>query len=159
MRPGGYTVPSQGQCVWGPGSRIDIVARWLIKEEPTHYSFADLVSDGRTRWDGVRNPLALRHLRAMRKGDTAIYYHSGKERACVGVVRVTSDPRPDPRDPPGSVVVDIEPLRALARPVTLAEIRGDPAFEGFDLVRIARLSVMPVDAPQWKRILALAGSS
>ena len=144
---------------YGAGSLAGLVAHWLIKEEPTHYSFADLVSDGRTRWDGVHNPLALRHLRAMRRGDTAIYYHTGKERACVGIARVTTDPRPDPSDRRGSFLVDVEPVRALARAVTLAEIKADASFEGFDLVRIGRLSVMPVDEPRWQRILALSDST
>ncbi len=136
----------------------DPVAHWLIKEEPTHYSYADLVRDGRTTWEGVHNALALRHLRAMRRRDTAIFYHSGSERACVGIVRISSGPRPDTRDPRGSVVVDVEPVRALKHPVPLSAIKADPRFEGFELVRMGRLSVMPVDDARWKRILELAAA-
>ncbi|MGI0055515.1 MAG: EVE domain-containing protein [Thermoplasmata archaeon] len=134
------------------------MAYWLLKEEPTHYSYADLTREGRTRWDGVHNALALRHLRSMKVGDLAFFYHTGEERACVGVVRVTSAPRPDDRDPRTSVVVDVEPVRALERPVTLSEMKVDPVFTGFALVRIGRLSVVPVDKPRWDRILRLARS-
>jgi predicted RNA-binding protein with PUA-like domain len=132
------------------------MAHWLVKEEPTHYAFADLVRDGRTDWSGVHNALALRHLKSMRVGDEGIYYHSGDVRACVGLVRVVTTPRPDPKDDRGSWTVDLAPVAALARPVGLAEIRADPVFEGFDLVRIGRLSVLPVPDAMWKRILALA---
>lgn len=130
------------------------MAHWLVKQEPTAYSFGRLVREGRTRWDGVHNPLALRHLRAMRPGDEALFYHSGDERACVGILRVTSKPHPDPEDPRGSWYVDVTAVRPLARPVPLSEIRGDPAFEGFALLRISRLSVMPVPDPLWTRLLA-----
>ncbi|HTS34009.1 MAG TPA: EVE domain-containing protein [Thermoplasmata archaeon] len=132
------------------------MAHWLVKQEPTSYSFSTLLRDGRTRWDGVHNALALRHLRAMRPGDEAIFYHSGGERACVGILRVASSPRPDPGDSRGSWFVEVTPVRALARPVPLAEIRADRAFEGFTLLRMSRLSVMPVPEPMYARLLALS---
>ena len=132
------------------------MAHWLVKEEPTHYSWTDLARDGRTEWDGVHNALALRYLRSMAPGDEAIFYHSGEERACVGIVSVVTRPRADPNDERGSWSVGVRPVRALERPVPLREIRSDPAFAGFDLLRISRLSVLPVPAPMWKRILSLA---
>lgn len=134
------------------------MARWLLKEEPGHYAWSDLVRDRRTSWNGVHNALALRHLRAMRPGDTAFYYHSGSERAVVGVVRVVTPPRPDPDDPRGSVTLDIAPVRELRRPVPLAELRNDPAFAGFDLLRLPRLSVLPVPDVVWDRLVALGSS-
>ena len=134
------------------------MSKWLVKEEPSHYSWADLERDGRTEWDGVHNALALRHLKSMAPGDEAIFYHSGDERSCVGIVGVVSAPRPDLADPRGSWSVEVRPLRALARPVPLSVIRADPRFEGFDLVRISRLSVLPVPEPMWRRILALGAA-
>ena len=126
---------------------------WLLKEEPTHYSFDDLVKDGRTRWDGVKNPLARKHLREVRRGDRILYYHTGKEKAIVGIARAASDARPDPeaRDE-RAVVVDVEPVEKLRRPVTLSEVKKDPGFKDFPLVRLPRLSVMPVTAEQWSRL-------
>jgi len=135
------------------------MAKWLIKEEPDHYAWSDLVQEGRTEWDGVHNALALRHLRAMSPGDEAIVYHTGEVRACVGLARVTGAPHPDPGEGEGSWSVEVRPLRPLDRPVSLAEIRGDPAFAGFDLLRISRLSVLPVPEPMWRRILALAATA
>jgi predicted RNA-binding protein with PUA-like domain len=132
------------------------MAKWLLKEEPTHYSWQDLARDGRTEWDGVHNALALRHLRAMAPGVEAIYYHTGDVRSCIGVVSVTSTPHPDPGDERGSWSVEVRPGRPLARSVSLAEIRADPAFAGFALLRISRLSVLPVPDPMWKRILELS---
>ncbi len=132
------------------------MARWLVKEEPTHYAFADLVRDGRAAWTGVHNPLAQRHLRSMRPGDRVFYYHTGSERAVVGVAEVVSEPRLDPRDPRGAFTVDLKPVRALPRPVTLAEIRNDPRLASMPLVRISRLSVQPVKLDEWKRIEVLA---
>ena len=134
------------------------MAHWLLKEEPKHYAWSDLVRDGRTRWNGVHNALALRHLRAMRPGDTAFYYHSGSERAVVGIVRVVTAPRPDPDDPRGSVTLDVEPVRPLKRPVSLAELRDNPAFSGFLLLRLPRLSVVPVATETWDRLLELGAS-
>jgi len=134
------------------------VNTWLLKTEPDDYSFADLERDGRTVWSGVANTAALIHMRSVRKGDEAIVYHTGGERAAVGLARVTSDPYPDPAaGDPRLVVFDIVPVRGLARPVTLAEIKTDPAFAGFDLVRQPRLSVMPVPPALRRRLLALGG--
>lgn len=133
------------------------MAYWLLKTEPEEYSYDDLVRLGRDRWNGVSNPTALRHLRAMRPGDQALIYHTGKEKAVVAVAEVVSDPYPDPEAQSDKrVVVDVAPRRRLARPVTLAEIKADPAFADWELVRISRLSVMPVPETHWDRILALA---
>jgi predicted RNA-binding protein with PUA-like domain len=130
---------------------------WLVKEEPTHYGFDALVKDGRAVWSGVRNALAQKHLRAVKKGDRIFYYHTGDERAVVGIARALSDPYPDPEDPTGKwVAVDIAPVGRLPSPVTLAEIKADRAFKDFPLVRIARLSVMPVTDVEWARIMGMA---
>ena len=128
---------------------------WLFKEEPTHYSFDKLVRDRNTVWSGVKNPLAQKHLRAVRKGDSIFYYHTGNEKAVVGIAKALGDAYPDPKDKTGKQsVVDVVPSRKLPRPVTLAEIKADPAFKTFPLVRISRLSVMPVTDAEWKRIEA-----
>ena len=135
------------------------MATWLFKEEPTSYSFEDLVRDGRTRWSGVRNPLAQKHLHAVRKGDRVLYYHTGNEKAVVGVARAVTDAFPDPADRTGRrAAVDIAPVRRLPRPVALALIKADRSFAGFPLVRISRLSVMPVGAREWARIEKLAAA-
>jgi len=126
---------------------------WLVKEEPTHYSFDALLRDRKAVWSGVRNALAQRHLRAVQKGDRVLYYHTGNEKAVVGIARAVSAAYPDPEDTTGTyVAVDLAPVARLPRPVTLAEIKADPAFEDFPLVRIARLSVMPVTDAEWARI-------
>jgi len=131
--------------------------RWLLKTEPREYSFEDLLWDGRTQWDGVANPLALRHLGAIRPGDDLLIYHTGTVRAVVGVARAASRPYPDPaRGDPRLLVVDVVPVRPLPRPVPLATIKADPRFRGFDLVRLPRLSVLPVPPPLWRAILAMA---
>ena len=130
---------------------------WLLKTEPTVYSFADLERDGRTVWDGITNNAALKHIRSVREGDEALVYHTGEERAAVGIARIATAPYPDPHvGDPRLVVFDLEPVRRLPRPVTLAEVKADPAFAGFALVREPRLSVMPVPPALWKRLLALA---
>jgi predicted RNA-binding protein with PUA-like domain len=132
---------------------------WLVKEEPSHYAFDALVRDGRTRWSGVKNPLAQKHLRAMAKGDRVFYYHTGTEKAIVGIAKVLGEPYPDPDDRTGrAVVVDLAPVRRLPAPVTLAAIKADRFFADFPLVRMPRLSVMPVSDAQWERILEMAGS-
>ena len=132
--------------------------RWLFKEEPTHYPFDQLVKDGKTTWDGVENNLALKHLRNVRKGDSILYYHTGEERRVVGIMSAVSDPYPDPaRDDGRFVVVDVSPVRKLPRPVTLAEIKADERFSGFDLIRIGRLSVMPVPERFWAAIMEDGG--
>lgn len=134
--------------------------RWLIKSDPEEYSASDLERERQTLWDGVRNALAQKHMRAMRTGQPVLVYHTGAERAVVAVGRVAGDPRPDPADPSGKAVcVPIAFERRLARPVPLTEIRQDPAFADFDLLRMSRLSVMPVGPTHWKRLLELARSS
>ncbi len=131
--------------------------QWLFKEEPSSYSYDALVADGQTEWAGVKNPLAQKHLRSVKKGDRVFYYHTGKEKAIVGIARAVSDPYPDPADSTGKrVVVDIVPLRKLARPVTLAEIKARKAFASFPLTRIPRLSVMPVSDREWADIEKLS---
>ena len=126
---------------------------WLFKEEPSSYSFDDLTRDGQTSWAGVRNPLAQKHLRSVKKGDRIFYYHTGGEKAIVGVMRAVSDPYPDPKDASGKLsVVDVAPLQPLKRPVTLAEVKASKAFVSFPLTRLPRLSVMPVSDAEWTEI-------
>jgi len=130
---------------------------WLFKTEPSAYSFARLEADGRTVWDGVKNALALRHLAAVATGDEVLVYHTGDEKAAVGIARVARGAYPDPKQKGAKlVVVDLEAVRALQRPVTLAEMRGNAKLAGFDLLRLPRLSVMPVSAAQWTEILRMA---
>ncbi|PYR34941.1 MAG: EVE domain-containing protein [Acidobacteria bacterium] len=130
---------------------------WLFKEEPSHYSFDALVKDKRTVWSGVKNPLAQKHLHAVKQGDQIFYYHTGDEKAVVGIAKALGDAYPDPNDKSGKhAVVDVAPVRPLERPVTLAEIKADPAFASFALVRISRLSVMPVSSDEWRRIERMA---
>jgi predicted RNA-binding protein with PUA-like domain len=129
---------------------------WVLKTEPSEYGFPDLVRDRRTRWEGVSNPVALKHLRSMQEGDDALIYHTGNEKAVVGLARVASAPYPDPKDAK-LVVVDVEPVKPLRRPVTLAEIKAEPAFADLGLVRVPRLSVVPVEPAQWKRLLGMGG--
>src|ERR687888_1118330 len=115
---------------------------WLFKEEPTHYSFDDLVKDRKTVWSGVKNPLAQKHLHAVKKSDRIFYYHTGDEKAVVGIAKALGDAYPDPKDRSGKqAVVDVAPVGKLNRPVTLAEIKADSSFKDFPLVRISRLSV------------------
>jgi len=126
---------------------------WLFKEEPTHYSFDTFVKDKRTVWSGVKNPLAQKHLHGVKNGDRVFYYHTGDSRAIVGIAKAIGDAYADPKDKTGKhAVVDVAPVRKLARPVTLAEIKADPAFKNFPLVRLSRLSVMPVTDEEWDRI-------
>jgi predicted RNA-binding protein with PUA-like domain len=137
-----------------------MIMNWLFKEEPANYSFDALVKDGKTVWSGVKNPLAQKHLRSVKKGDTIFYYHTGDEKSVVGIARATGDAYSDPDDKTGkAAVVDIAPVKKLARPVTLKEIKADPAFKDFALVRISRLSVMPVSAAEWRRIEKLSTST
>lgn len=129
------------------------MAIWLFKTEPGDYSYADLERDGKTVWDGVGNNWALKNLREVRKGDRALIYHTGKDKAVMGEAKVTSDPYPDPElDDPKMAVVDVEPMRAWKSPVKLAEIKADPAFADFMLVKFSRLSVMPVETKVLKRL-------
>ena len=133
---------------------------WLVKEEPSSYSFESLVRDGSTRWSGVRNPLAQRHLAAVRRGDRIFYYHTGTERSIIGIARATGDPRRDPDDPRGrAVIVEIAPVGRLARAVPLAEIKTLKAFAGHPLVRLPRLSVIPIDDRQWAAIEKAAAAA
>ena len=130
---------------------------WLLKTEPGEYSYDDLERDGKSRWEGVRNNTALLHLRAMKAGDSAFIYHSGKEKRIVAIARIASGPFPDPRaKDPRFVVVDVVPVKRLAGPVPLAEIRKAAELKTIDLVRQSRLSVMPVSEQHWKRILSMA---
>ena len=130
---------------------------WLVKTEPGEYSYADFARDGTAEWDGVTNPLAQRHLRAMRLGDVCVVYHSGPERAAVGLARVTRASYPDPTDPSGKRVrVDLRAERPLGRAVPLAALKADPAFADSPLVRMARLSVLPLEPEQLATIERLA---
>jgi predicted RNA-binding protein with PUA-like domain len=132
---------------------IRLMAQWLLKEEPDHYGYEQLERDRKTVWSGVRNPLAQKHLRSIRRGDRIFYYHTGKQKAVVAVAKAASDAYPDPNDSAGSsFVVDVVPDTPLPRPVTLAEIKADSSFATFPLVRMSRLSVMPVTDDEWKRI-------
>ena len=132
------------------------MAFWLMKSEPASYGWDDLVRDGGTLWDGVRNNAARLHLRAMKPGDEAFFYHSMADKAVVGVMRVSGPAKPDGED--GNwVKVPVEPVRALARPVTLAEIKAEPKLAKMELIRQSRLSVAPVRAGEWAKVLAMAG--
>jgi predicted RNA-binding protein with PUA-like domain len=136
-----------------------VPAYWILKTDADTYSFDQLAHERRAVWDGVSNALALKHIRSMAKGDRAFIYHSGDEKALVGLARIASDPYPDPKaGDPKLTVVDVEAGSPLARPVTLAAIKSDPAFADLGLVRMSRLSVVPVPADQWKRLLAMAGA-
>jgi predicted RNA-binding protein with PUA-like domain len=133
--------------------------RWLFKTEPRAYAYADLERDGRTVWDGVTNALALAHLRSVAAGDEVLIYHTGDEKAAVGLARVVRSAYPDPRRKDARlVVVDIVPVRALADPVPLAAMRANPRLAGFDLLRLPRLSVMPVSAAHWAAVVRMARS-
>jgi predicted RNA-binding protein with PUA-like domain len=133
------------------------MANWLFKEEPDHYSLEDLFRDKRAVWDGIENNLALKHLRSVTKGDRVLYYHTGTEKAVVGVMEVVKGPYGDPtRDDARFVVVDVKPVFRLDRPVSLAEIKSNPRFADFALVRNSRLSVMPVTDEQWTEIERLS---
>src|ERR1700693_6498147 len=114
---------------------------WLFKEEPTHYSYDDLVRDGKTSWSGVKNPLAQKHLRSVKKGDRIFYYHTGDEKAVVAIAKAASDAYADPKDKGGKLVtMDIVPVKRLPRPGTLAEIKGKPVFADFPVGRSPRVS-------------------
>ena len=131
------------------------MARWLMKLEPESYGWADLTRDGGTEWDGVRNNAARLHLRAMKKGDEAFFYHSMSDKAVVGIMRVVRGPAPDPKDP-AWVSVRVAPVRPLAKPVTLAAIKAEPSLAKMELIRQSRLSVAPVREAEWAKVLELA---
>jgi predicted RNA-binding protein with PUA-like domain len=131
---------------------------WLLKTEPSTYSFAVLERDGKAVWDGVTNALALKHLREMKKGDLAYIYHTGNEKQIVGIAELISNPYPDPKQKDVKlVVVDLKPRDRLKRPVTLAEVKARKTFADWELVRMGRLSVMPVSVERWKLIRQMAG--
>ncbi|MGE5814939.1 MAG: EVE domain-containing protein [Acidobacteriota bacterium] len=133
------------------------MANWLFKEEPAHYSFDALKSDGQTTWSGVRNPVAQKHLSQVRKGDRIFYYHTGNEKAVVAIAKASSNAYPDPEDQSGKAhVVDVVPVKKLKSPVTLAAIKADKRFAQFALTRIPRLSVMPVSDVEWEAIVRLS---
>lgn len=134
------------------------MAYWILKTEPSTYSFADLERDGTTVWDGVANAQALIHIRQMQPGDTALIYHSGDERAGVGLAEIISAPYADPQlDDPKRVVVNVQARAWLPRPVPLTAIKADPAFAQLGLVRQSRLSVVPISEELWQRLLTLSG--
>ena len=130
---------------------------WLLKTEPSTYSFADLEREKHAVWDGVANALALKHLRSMKRGDLTFIYHTGDEKQIVGIAEVTSDPYPDPKEnDPKLAVVDLKPRERLPRPVTLSEIKATRRFQDFELVRMGRLSVMPVSDSRWQGLWKMA---
>ena len=130
---------------------------WLFKEEPTHYSYDDLARDKKTSWTGVRNPLAQKHLRSVKKDDRIFFYHTGDQKSVVGIAKALGAAYPDPADKTGKLyAVDVGPVKKLPKPVTLASIKADKSFATFPLVRMARLSVMPVSDDEWARIETMA---
>ena len=131
------------------------MAHWLMKSEPGTYSWDDLVADQKTEWDGVRNPTARLHLKAMREGDECFFYHSGDERQVVGIMRVAREARPDPKDA-AWVSVEVEAVRPVEPPVTLKAIKAEPALAKMELVRLSRLSVSPVRDAEWAKVLEMA---
>lgn len=131
---------------------------WILKTEPSEYAFADLQRDRRTRWDGVANAVALRHLRSMRRGDQVMIYHTGDEKRIVGLGEIAGEPYPDPAAGDERVVaVDVAAGKPLPRPVSLAAIKAEPEFRDLALVRMGRLSVVPVPEPLWRRLLGMGG--
>ena len=129
------------------------MAHWLMKSEPGSYSWDDLLRDKSTEWDGVRNPTARQHLKAMSAGDEAFFYHSGEDRQIVGIMRVARGPRPDPKDP-AWVSVAVEPVRPFG-PVTLKQIKAEPSLAKMELIRQSRLSVAPVRDDEWAKVIAM----
>jgi predicted RNA-binding protein with PUA-like domain len=140
---------------WTPVSG-ESMAYWLMKSEPAAYSWDDLVRDGGTEWDGVRNNAARLHLKTMKAGDEAFLYHSMSDKAVVGIMRITREAQADPKDAEW-VSVQVEPVRALGRPVTLAQIKAEPSLSSMELIRQSRLSVAPVRAEEWRKVLEMAG--
>jgi len=133
------------------------LAYWLMKSEPESYSWSDLVRDSGTEWDGVRNNAARLHLKAMKVGDEAFFYHSMSDKAVVGVMRIVREAQPDPKDA-GWVSVRVEPVKPLAAPVTLAAIKAEPALAKMELIRQSRLSVAPVREEEWRKVLEMAAA-
>jgi predicted RNA-binding protein with PUA-like domain len=131
---------------------------WLVKSEPAKYAYADLERDGKTVWDGVRNHAAASHLKAMKTGDQVFYYHSQEGLAVVGIAEVVREAFPDTSDATGRfVAVELKPVRELKRPVTLAEMKANPALARLEMIRQGRLSVSPVRPEEWAAILKMAG--
>ena len=134
------------------------MAGWLLKTEPSVYSYGDLERDQKTVWDGVSNNLALKHIRQVQKGDLALVYHTGEEKAIVGIAEVASAAYADPKqNDPKLAVFELKPKRRLARAVSLAEVKANEKLKDFELVRMARLSVMPVSDAVWKVLMRMAG--
>ena len=132
------------------------MAYWLLKTEPEKYSYFNLEQDGNTVWDGVNNPLALKHIRNMLIGDLALIYHTGKERQIIGIAEVVSQPYADPTlNDPKRVVVDVRALKKVSLPLQLKQIKQDAEFEHFELLRLPRLSVIPVSEFYWQRLMSL----
>jgi predicted RNA-binding protein with PUA-like domain len=145
-------------AAWGPLAYVQRMPDnfWLVKQEPADYPFAALVKDGRTAWTGVRNFQARNNLRAMKSGDTVFYYHSGEEKCVVGIAQVIKPAYPDPTATEGDwACVDLTPVRALKKPVSLAQIKADAVLKNMALARQSRLSVCPVSAAEARRLLAL----
>ena len=134
------------------------MAYWLMKSEPAAYGWDDLVKDGGTTWDGVRNNAARLHLRAMKPGDQALLYHSMSDKAVVGIIRIAGPPHADAKDE-AWVAVPVEPVRKFERPVTLAEIKAEPRLARMELIRQSRLSVAPVREHEWRKVLEMASAS
>jgi len=127
---------------------------WLVKQEPTTYNYDMLEKEKKTVWDGVHNNLALKHIRAMKKRDRAFFYHTGDEKQAMGIIEITSNPYPNPKeDDKRFVVMEVKPVSRLKRPVTLEEIKKDSKFKNWELIRISRLSVMPVPKQLWDEIV------
>ena len=136
-----------------------MVNYWLVKQEPSIYNYATLEKEKKTVWDGVHNNLALKHLNLMKKGDQGLFYHTGDEKQAVGIIAITSNPYPNPKeDNKRYVVVDIKSLKPLKRPVALEEMKKDPLFKNWELLRISRLSVMPVPKNIWDAIIKKSNS-
>ncbi len=134
------------------------MAHWLVKSEPGSYSWEQMRKDGRTFWNGVRNPQASNNLKAMKTGDRAFFYHSGDERAIVGIVEIVKEYYPDPSDASGRFgMVDVKAAASLKTPVTLAQVKADPEMKDLLLVRNSRLSVMPIPSAAWKTICRMGG--
>ena len=134
-----------------------MATRWLFKTEPSVYSYQQLVKDKKTMWDGVKNNLALKHLKDIKKGDEILIYHTGDEKAAVGIARALGSAYPDPSQKnPRMLVVDIEAVKVLPRPVTLAEVKANKKLANFDLVRLSRLSIMKVSDDQWETMEGMA---
>jgi predicted RNA-binding protein with PUA-like domain len=130
---------------------------WLCKQEPSTYNIEMLQKEKKTTWDGVHNNLALKHIKNMKKGDLAFFYHSGDEKAVAGIMEIASEPYPNPKEKdPRFVVVDVKFKEKLDRPVTLGQIKSNPKFKDWELLRISRLSVMPVSSQIWSEIIRIS---